>query len=836
MHFLHATARAASVTLLTPVEGSGFRVQGSVEHRPRRREGGEGNAKEIQKSGFLRGSLRDFRVFAISGFFGMMLIGCAHQRQAHDSSMPQPPKGVASLDEVINSNKDLWGEAAIKQPGGPSYEFFASLLPQLRYVDAPFRHYPITLSAPASAPKVRFVSNGSQINALARQPNWVGELGIPVTFRVGYDLRTFGDDLAHLQGPVYEQGYLPVVQNRYTHDGNIYTQEAFAPVDEKLAASGVAFVRMGLAEGKNETSKIEIQFESPKLMKQSAGKDMIIDADGKVIASFEVDKWHFNNARTTLNFYPKAGESAVLAIYTKPIEEKDALKIDAKTYDAQHQQCIATWNKILASGAQFQTPEKRVNDAWRANLIGNYMLIENKEMRYSAGNQYAKQYVNEGGDAIRAMALYGQSDTAKEVMPALFTYTRKNLETHQAGLKLQMLSHIYFLTHDKQLVNSLRTLDKKDTSGRTPGWQTELDVLLNGREKESGLYPPEKYAGDPVPGMPDQVYSLNSNSSAWRGMRDFAIVLEDIGEHDLAQKAATNAAELRKAVLAAIEKSVDRSTTPPFVPVALFGTEKAYDTIVNYRSGSYYNIIMKLVLGSGVFPVKSPYADDVIGYMREHGGVCMGLNRNLNASGTWWVAEKGINDLYNLRYALAEIERDDVDHALVSFYGKLAQGFTKDTFIDGEGATLQPLDPYGRQTYLPPNSAGNASYMQTLRYLLVQDYDTNDDGKVDTLRLAFATPRAWLKDGQSIKVANAPSQFGPVSFTIDSQISTGGVSATVVIPERTPGKTLLRLRLPDNRKITSATADGKQLNITNGETIDLTGLKGTVNVQAKVGK
>src|SRR3569833_825702 len=144
MHSLRATARAASVTLLT-----------------------------------------------------LSLTACSSQKQnVQESSFASQPRGVASLDEVINSNKDLWGEAAIKQPGGPSYEFFASLVPQLRYVDAPFRHYPITLSAPGASEKVRFVSNGSQINALARQPNWVGVTGIPTTFRVGYDLITFGDDLS----------------------------------------------------------------------------------------------------------------------------------------------------------------------------------------------------------------------------------------------------------------------------------------------------------------------------------------------------------------------------------------------------------------------------------------------------------------------------------------------------------------------------------------------------------------------------------------------------------------------------------------------------------------
>ena len=65
---------------------------------------------------------------------------------------------------------------------------------------------------------------------------------------------------------------------------------------------------------------------------------------------------------------------------------------------------------------------------------------------------------------------------------------------------------------------------------------------------------------------------------------------------------------------------------------------------------------------------------------------------------------------------------------------------------------------------LPPNSTANASFLQQLRYLLVQDYDTDDDGRADTLRLCFATPRRWLEDGQEIVVERAPTQFGDVSI------------------------------------------------------------------------
>src|SRR3954470_6454315 len=92
---------------------------------------------------------------------------------------------LPSLDEVCDSPRDLWGEAALKQPGGPSYEFFRDLLPPLRYVNTDFREYPIVLSAPGAAVKARWVSDGSGVNRRAnKKPMWKDD-GTPVEFFVG---------------------------------------------------------------------------------------------------------------------------------------------------------------------------------------------------------------------------------------------------------------------------------------------------------------------------------------------------------------------------------------------------------------------------------------------------------------------------------------------------------------------------------------------------------------------------------------------------------------------------------------------------------------------------
>jgi hypothetical protein len=250
--------------------------------------------------------------------------------------------------------------------------------------------------------------------------------------------------------------------------------------------------------------------------------------------------------------------------------------------------------------------------------------------------------------------------------------------------------------------------------------------------------------------------------------------------------------------------------------------------------GSYWNLMIHYVLGSGVFTAHSKEANDVLRYVEQHGGLCMGMLRARANPGNWWVAGPRVNDLYGLRRNLALLERDEVDRALVGFYGKLAQGMTRDTFIGCEGSSIVPFDEHGRQMSLPPNSTANANYLQTLRYMLVQDYDTDDDGEPDTLRLAYATPRAWLADGKAIKVENAPTQFGAVSYTITSKLNDGTIIADVSLPPRPATKTQIRFRLPQNQKLASATAGGKSLDVSSGVTIDLTGLSGKVTIEAKV--
>ena len=113
---------------------------------------------------------------------------------------------LASVQEMIDSLTDVWGDAAMREPNGASYEFFKDLLPPLRWVNAEFRHYPIVLSAPRAPQKTRLVSNGSAVNARANKPPMWKEPGVPIKFFVGDSAEAFGENVARLETPAYLDG------------------------------------------------------------------------------------------------------------------------------------------------------------------------------------------------------------------------------------------------------------------------------------------------------------------------------------------------------------------------------------------------------------------------------------------------------------------------------------------------------------------------------------------------------------------------------------------------------------------------------------------------------
>jgi hypothetical protein len=653
-----------------------------------------------------------------------------------------------------------------------------------------------------------------------------------VVFRVGLDEFRFGELAERLSEPQLAEGWLPVYSIDYRHaspagptaltpidqrpeprEEEIYRLEAFVSTDPALAEHAVVFVRISLAAGTQGAVSVHIdppqasQFEARQI-KNAAGNS-VVHLDGAW-------KWERQGARAQL----RAGTAATLAVVTRPLAD-NALRFDANAYDRHRQVTIATWKRIVDTAMQIHVAEARINNAWRNLLVQNFMLANGDRMLYSAGNQYEGLYEAEGSDAALALMSWGYTEEARRMLVPLLDFSRAGLENHQAGHKLNDVARYWWQTRDDAWVRAMR-----------PRIEREINRLL-AKRNEQGLLPKERYCGD----IHTPVHSLAVEAKAWRALFDIAPVLRAVGEAELADKAASAAKELRPVLLDAIAISVRRETSPPFVPIALLDEEAVHDPITATRIGSYWNLMINYVIGSRIFPPGSEEESWIPRYVETHGGLCLGMTRAGGATFNFWTGPERVNPLYGTRYVLDALRRDDADRALVSFYGMLAHGFTRNTLIAGEGATLAPVDERGRFFYCPPNSAGNAHFLAMLRNLLVQDWDLDDDGRPETLRLLFGTSRQWLADGETLTVERAPTAFGPVSVHAQSKLSDGRVRVQLELPEReSPLRCYLRARLPDGWRVVSAKSAGRALSTDDSGTADVSGLAGKIAVEFEVAK
>jgi hypothetical protein len=718
------------------------------------------------------------------------------------------PASASPLSVAIASKTDLWGEAALRQTNGASYEFFENLLPPPRYVHADFRYYPVVLSAPNSRVKARLISDGSGLNLPGGARSW-NPPGTAVMFRVGPDEFKFGGIADRLQHPTLAEGYLPVAEIRYAHASEIYKLEAFAATETSLASNGVVFVRFALTSGDNGLITIQ-----PMQTSVAFTNHHLLDDKGNTLLWLD-ENWKWE--RQGLHAKISSNKSAVAAICTRPVaafalsSDEPAGAFPETAYSRHRQHAVSTWNSLLARGMTVETPEPLVNHAWKNLIIQNFSLINGDRMNYSAGNQYEKMYAAESSDAALPLMWWGFQDDMPRVLPVILDITDKRLPHHFASHKLNAICRYYWQTRDVAFINAMR-----------PRWQKDLDLILNDRTPEHGLLSKENYCTDiEVP-----VYPLTANATAWAALRDMVPVLEELGDKSLAGRVKVAATDFKKALLAAVEKNQRNETDPPFIPMALFYNEETHDPITHSRLGSYWDLVNNYVIGSRLF-VGSERETWLPRYLEQHGGLFMGLTRSAATNNTFWTGTHRTNPLYGMRYILDTLRRDDPERALVSFYGMLAHGMTRNTFIGAEGCAIEPLDDGGRFFYCPPNSSSNGQWLAVLRYLLMQDWDTDEDGRPDTLRLLFATPRRWLENGKSITVERAPTDFGPVSLTIQSKLNQSMVVAAVDLPQRNkPSKIFLRARVPEGWRVISAQSGSQSFQPDPLGTINITALTG----------
>jgi hypothetical protein len=192
----------------------------------------------------------------------------------------------------------------------------------------------------------------------------------------------------------------------------------------------------------------------------------------------------------------------------------------------------------------------------------------------------------------------------------------------------------------------------------------------------------------------------------------------------------------------------------------------------------------------------------------------------------------GLAQVYGLGISRFLADNDQPDQLDLTLYGMLAAGMTANTYVSGEAVSVLPVhSAYERSMFMPPNTGANASFLGTLRELLVHER-RGAQGAPAGLDLAFSTPRAWLEDGKQIVVQDAPTSFGKVSFTLPRSGST--IDGSLVVPAGSHAR--LRLRVPAGERVTRVVVGSASLPVDSAGTVDLGSEHGSLSLSATVSR
>jgi hypothetical protein len=717
---------------------------------------------------------------------------------AHDVTQtvchaPRASRGYAqAVERVLRARTDVWGNALIRRRDGPTYEaarqylasiFFARGADGSRLTDSGAYYVPFGVpSGPNGVgPVGLFVADGSEI--VSNRAN-----GPSLTISVGMrGAERYGSCLARLAPPRLASGYLPILETSYVDDdGARIEQESFAAPDP-LDGSLTAFVRL---DGNGSVARGD-------------GEIRLVSSRGKALEYLLPDR-----ARTTAyvawKLTPGGGEPVAL---------------DRSSYEQARASAVELWERLLSESMQLVVPEQRVLDAERALLVQSLELT----WRYSVGNPYEEFSYPEGIDVAEVMSDYGLPDVARAILVKSLGQRPTRYPNWKMGQKLVGSALYYRLFLDDAYVRLA-----------TPVLRSYVEDL--GRQISASplhLLQRERYSSD----IPSTVYGLHTQAVVWQGLREMASVWRETGRFALARRCRGLATVLERGLREAVRESAVRLADGSlFEDVRLLDHVGPYEAVTASRFGSYWNLVMPYALASGLFPPNGSEARGFLRYTLLHGSRLLGLVR----TGAFSLYGKqpeyprsGVNPVYGLNVARFLADNDRPDQLTLSLYGYLAAAMASGTFVSGEAVSVAPLDhDLLRSTYLPPNGASGASFLETLRLMLV--HETRDRaGRPHGIDLAFATPRAWLRPGKEIAVRGAPTSFGPLSFSIRS--AAHEIHVSVDVPRRRPETLRLRLRLPRIERITRVLLGGRVLPFDPAtETVSLSGLTGHVDLTARV--
>lgn len=471
----------------------------------------------------------------------------------------------------------------------------------------------------------------------------------------------------------------------------------------------------------------------------------------------------------------------------------------------------AYWEKILRPAMKLDLPEKRLNNLYRGVLAQIFINAYGDIMPYGAApsNYDGAVYGVEESYPMLALAMSGFGADAQRYMnttylrPELLAkaekFTRvedRNQQNHN-GLKPTCAVRLFRLTGDRRwIAKHLEAL--KQCAEWTIASRRKTMVASGGAKPlHHGLLEMWAYGGD----LHAQCYPLFPNICCWRGMKDTAWLLEQLGDTELAARYHTAAEDYRKTILNVIDKIYRKEAATPFLPLRLDATEP--------DSGDFYQLFAGLMLDLQPFEFTDPRSD-YLGYFLEKGNRTFCRLLRFRRDGM----AGGLDPIYGLGYSLEHLQKGRIRDFLLGFYAFQVFNMEHNCFTSREQNIVYSSDYHLRQSipvidWSDPLPCSAAVGLLLLRHLLVTEETRGSGDYTGKLLLLHGAPRRWYAAGNAIRIENAVTFFGKVTFSAVFSHDLRSCRADIKMTADSRCSAIrIRLRHPGGKPMKSATING----------------------------
>jgi hypothetical protein len=478
--------------------------------------------------------------------------------------------------------------------------------------------------------------------------------------------------------------------------------------------------------------------------------------------------------------------------------------------EAYRDDVAAYWGQLLAPAMQIEVPEPLLEDLFQATQVHAMIAARNED----AGARIAPWCAaatygpldTEAQPVILAMDLLGHHEFARRSLEFFLASYReqgflaKGYTLMGTGQNLWTLGEHQALTRDAEwlariapkLVKACRWIQRQTEKTRRIDAQGE-------KVPEYGLAPPGVLAD-----WDRYAYYFYANAHFCAGMEAIARALGEI-RHPETEAIRRAAAEYRENVLRAFRFQQDRmpvvplrdGTWVPPCPSSLYCYGLTRDFYGGVSAiGHDVEVGGNHLIPLGLLDPRARQADWIVDYLEDRWFFIDGIFGAYPAAENEkdWFARGGFSKLqpHYTRTADLHALRDDVKPFLRTYFN------TFPVLLNRENLTYWEHMNNGGAWNKTHESAW---FLEMTRTMLVAE-------RGDQLWLAPFVPRHWLRKGAAVRVRNAPTHFGKVSYSLRRSAAEDAIEAVVEPPTRNvPDRLVLRVRHPEGKPIRKATVD-----------------------------